>query len=378
MRDPPPPLQDSTQQHKQQPQLVVEPEQEAFSSGTALLVALITWVIYWWFLRPRPNGAVGTTASNAATTTSTTNSRGRTHPPPHSAAHTHRPATTRTITATTSSSTSRSIQMSQAAMEILQSYPSLPPHIQSSVLSAGKASSSSMNDHVGLGGSNVLLSDSGLVAFAVTKAAAKTAAATAAPVEGEGEAKDTTTLARQRQKDRAKILSRLCSPPKSSGTSTRSTTTTTTSTLSLLPPSKGSTVVVGISQADLGGVVGTNDSSCISRVLDALATFYNVIVVVAVNDESNNINNNNSNHRVSLHSQVVQQLRSSSIFLSEDVLPSHRILLSSTVTGRVALVRQLSKVALVVDWDPTVKEQLTRFGFAVTLVEDWNSILPLL
>ena len=273
--------------------------------------------------------------------------------------------------------------MSQAAMEILQSYPSLPPHIQSSVLSAGKASSSSMNDYVGLGGSNVLLSDSGLVAFAVTKAAAKAVAA-AAPVDGEGEANDTTTtLTRQRQKDRAKILSRLCSPPKSSGTSTRSTTTTTTtSTLSLLPPSKGSTVVVAISQTDLGGVGGTNDGncSCISRVLDALATFYNVIVVVAVNDESNNNNNNNNNHnnRVSLHSQVVQQLRSSSIFLSEDVLPSHRILLASTVTGRVALVRQLSKVALVVDWDPTVKEQLTRFGFAVTLVEDWNSILPLL
>jgi hypothetical protein len=112
-----------------------------------------------------------------------------------------------------------------------------------------------------------------------------------------------------------------------------------------------------------------------------LATFYNVIVLVAVDstvlgDTTSNTTNNKNDAFTKLHAQVVGQLRSAyQSVLSEDILPSHRILLSSTITGRVALVRQLSKVALVVDWDPSVKEQLTRFGHSVTLVDDWKSLL---
>jgi hypothetical protein len=58
----------------------------------------------------------------------------------------------------------------------------------------------------------------------------------------------------------------------------------------------------------------------------------------------------------------------SKLNVKDQVLPKHRILLAQTVTGRVALVRQLSRVELVVDWDKEVSSQLERFGYKVALV----------
>jgi hypothetical protein len=56
-----------------------------------------------------------------------------------------------------------------------------------------------------------------------------------------------------------------------------------------------------------------------------------------------------------------------------DVLPSHRIVAASTVAGRVAFVRQVQRVGLVVDFDPAVHEQLSRFGHKV-MVYDFDKL----
>jgi hypothetical protein len=198
------------------------------------------------------------------------------------------------------------IRMSEAAEEVLSTCQSKPKHVACPIAVAG------------LGGSNILSSESGLVAFAYTQAA------TMVPT-------DATSL----RQDRVKILSRLCT----SGT---------------LPPSKGETMVLSVSQADLGEAV--------SRILYALGTFYNLVVIVGVVESESSTSTN-----------VVESLRT--LGLAEDVLPSHRILKASKVTGRVALVRQLSKVALVVDWDSEVESQLSRFGFKVALVSNWSKLI---
>lgn len=66
--------------------------------------------------------------------------------------------------------------------------------------------------------------------------------------------------------------------------------------------------------------------------------------------------------------------------LSSHVLPLHRIVLSSTVAGRVAFVRQMHGVEMVVDSEEKVATELIRFGFRVLLyptssTEDGSSSL---
>ncbi len=258
-------------------------DEESFSSGSALLFALVSFVVYWVFLRPT---AAPVAARQVVPTTTST-------------PRTARPRTPRTPLV---AERSTSVRMSEAAEEILSECQSKPKHVASSMAI------------VGLGGSNVLLNESGLVAFSHTQAAS------VVPT-------DSSSL----RQDRVKILSRLC-------------------TGGSMPPTKGETIVVSVSQADTG--------EPLSRILYALGTFYNLVVIVAVDSEK---------------VDVVQLLRRS--LLSEEVLPSHRILRSSKVTGRVALVRQLSKVAFVVDWDSEVESQLTRFGYKVSLITNWSNLL---
>lgn len=277
--------------------------EEGFSSVSALLFGVVSFVLYWLFLRPTP---APRTATPAVSNTSSTPRIARPRPPP-------RPPQPEAI-APNSTSVNK---LSEAAAELLSECQSKPKHVASSI------------SVTGLGGSNIILGESGLVAFSHTQAASVVSS-------------DAATSVRQ---ERAKILSRLCA---GGGVAP--------------PPSKGSTVVVSISQADLNG------SDSIRRTLYALGTFYNLVVILAAADGKSSGD---------LKSTLVEQLRqsSSSTSLCEQVLPSHRILLASTVAGRVALVRQLNKVAMVVDWDPEVESQLTRFGYKVSLVTEWSKLL---
>lgn len=301
-------------------------DEESFSSGSALLFAVVSFILYWLFLRPTAAPTTGT--GNTGTATPTNN---------HTAGPTSTPRRPRPQPAAAVHDAPRvqhQYHMSQAAAEILSECQSKPKHVSSSIAA------------VGLGGSNVILSDSGLVAFAHTEAASVVSNDSAASV----------------RQERAKILSRLCHPHPGASASGSSSGATP-------PPLKGSTLVVSISQATIKG------SSCLPRILYVLGTFYNLVVIVGV-DDSNILGNKGGNAAdgAALQTELVEQLRGSSS-LSEDILPSHRILVASTVTGRVALVRQLAKVAMVVDWDPEVDSQLTRFGYKVALVPNLSILL---
>jgi len=56
------------------------------------------------------------------------------------------------------------------------------------------------------------------------------------------------------------------------------------------------------------------------------------------------------------------------------VLADHRIIAAESVTGRVALVRQLARrVEFVLDFDPQMKAELNRFGFRVMLYGNFDA-----
>ena len=99
-----------------------------------------------------------------------------------------------------------------------------------------------------------------------------------------------------------------------------------------------------------------------------LATYYNLLVLVAVPAASEG-----KEFTAEDRARAVQALRggtsndesSHSQLLTPELLPLHRIVFTSTVTGRVAFVRQLQRIELVLDFDPEVKGLLSRFGHRV-------------
>ena len=128
------------------------------------------------------------------------------------------------------------------------------------------------------------------------------------------------------------------------------------------PPNRGANIVV---------TIYPEDANCVKlqKVLWLLGTYYNLFVLV----DSSNL------REVPLEEQrnVVRQFRQemvngdkmaeteSSHQLNSKILPSHRIVFSSTTAGRVAFVRQLNGVELVVDADEKVTTELERFGHRV-------------
>jgi len=125
------------------------------------------------------------------------------------------------------------------------------------------------------------------------------------------------------------------------------------------PPAKGSCVAVAVEDHD--------DSLACPRqrqVLVLLATYYNLLVLVAVSA--------GKECTAEDRARAVQALRgennndeSQLQVLTPALLPLHRIVFTSTVTGRVAFVRQLQRIELVLDFDPEVKGLLSRFGHRV-------------
>jgi hypothetical protein len=151
------------------------------------------------------------------------------------------------------------------------------------------------------------------------------------------------------RKDRARILSRLLE--EESPTSSSST-----------PPAKGSTIVVSIPVEDIG-------CSKLRRILFLLATYYNLLVILAVPSAPS------KEERTKLIAKLrgldddddkkKKSSAASTQLLPVDALPDHRIIVSSTSAGRVAFVRQVSRIELVLDFDPEVKSILGRFGHRV-------------
>mmetsp|Transcript_16681 Transcript_16681/g.40663 ORF Transcript_16681/g.40663 Transcript_16681/m.40663 type:complete len:308 (-) Transcript_16681:105-1028(-) len=186
-------------------------------------------------------------------------------------------------------------------------------------------------DKVGLGGQKALVD--GLVAFGHTEASATTPDASS-------------------RTERAKVLSRLGSSPGM--------------TLSA-PPSKGSTMVVSLP------FLNAADSSIskLQNILQVLGSYYNLIVIGSI-DPSKPAPS-------SLKEQQEQQESLQKLLytgnLKESILPKHRILLASSKVGRIALVRQLVKVELMVDYQPEVQTELGRFGYKVAIVPQLGNLL---
>lgn len=185
-------------------------------------------------------------------------------------------------------------------------------------------------------------------------------------------------------KDRAGILSNLL---------LAASTTSASSSSSL--PSKGSAFVLSV---PVSSQTAEDDDhfARIGPVLNALGTHYNLLVVLAVspttttgagdtaaasNDQAKKLRaawiarlrRQNGEGSAAAAARIEGAATTMASSVSADVLPSHRIVASTTVAGRVAFVRQVQRVGLVVDFDPTVHEQLSRFGHKV-LVYDFHKL----
>jgi hypothetical protein len=185
------------------------------------------------------------------------------------------------------------------------------------------------------GGSNILVD--GIVSFRHSKAAYDDAGLTKEQIA-------------ENRKDLARVLSRMISGADGSGTSLSA------------PPSKGSNVVVAFKLSDVG-------CEKLQRVLYLLATFYNLFVIVVVQSKEQFEGKEREDviSRLRGHDKfsTINSTTSSGEALSSNVLPSHRVVAATSVTGRVAFVRQLEKTELVLDFEEEVKDSLHRFGHNV-------------
>mmetsp|Transcript_20707 Transcript_20707/g.49081 ORF Transcript_20707/g.49081 Transcript_20707/m.49081 type:complete len:288 (-) Transcript_20707:184-1047(-) len=179
-------------------------------------------------------------------------------------------------------------------------------------------------------GANLLVD--GLIPFRHTKAAAASSRSDA-------------DQAAVNRKERARVLTRLLMEDE--GVSPSEAT---------MPPSKGGTLLVAVPVDDAG-------CSHLSRVLYLLATYYTLMVVVAVDTKFSVQTDRDA---------LLQKLYQGD--LTSDILPEHRIVTSSTITGRVAFARQLQRIEMLLEFDAEVRENLSRFGHRVVLYN--NSKLP--
>ncbi|KAL7480002.1 hypothetical protein ACHAW6_005714 [Cyclotella cf. meneghiniana] len=143
------------------------------------------------------------------------------------------------------------------------------------------------------------------------------------------------------------------------------------------PPNRGANIVVTIQPSDV---------SCakLQKAFMLLGTYYNLFVLVDAKDLFNKNNGGDGSKQKQQQQQQQQQREYIQNFRSEllnskksttttaipfrlnpQILPPHRIVFLSTPEGRVAFVRQLQGVELVVDGDEKVTRELERFGHCV-------------
>ena len=188
----------------------------------------------------------------------------------------------------------------------------LPPHLSKP--------SSTITQFDGLN----VLSD-GIIAFRHTKGSTHEMALSA-----ESQSKN--------RKDRARVLSSLLAVSNDSVSS---------------PPSKGAILVLAIPVDDI-------ECAKLRRVVYLLATYYNLLVIVSVCSSTKPVDLS------SIRLRLRGTLRDHN-YIAPDVLPDHRISASSSTAGRVAFVRQLHRIELLIDFDEEVKGSLSRFGHRVIL-----------
>ena len=211
-----------------------------------------------------------------------------------------------------------------------------------------------------------VLSHDGIVPFRFTKAA--TVEAKQAQVSslssnnGTVTATGTTGIADEmflNRKDRARILAKLFKK--------------------LDPPAKGSMLVLSIPSSQIG-----NANAKLQRILYLLGTYYNLFVMVNCDNDQEDKDQKELNHNdyekdkercAFLIAKLYDSEYQSRQILTEDVLPSHRIVVTKSVASRVAFVRSFPKAPDYIigsDNDCHLEEEemqtlLTKFGYRVTL-----------
>lgn len=336
-----------------------------FNFTTAILLGVVTAILYSLFLAPTLPIAQQPPPQPGDGGDITTPQRRGLLPPPQPPLHNNN-----NYNGTTTTTTNTSFQIPCRRS---------PPHLLSKAYNNG---------------SNVL--NDGLIAFGHTKASASSSSVLlvspiATTAAGNLITTTTTTTTANTsiiQKRRAQLLSRLLlmvSPPAST---TNSTSSHTHTQHQYRPPGKGSTISIAVQ---------ANHLQCphLHEALFLLGTFYNILVIIAINQHQNNdqeqhVTAQPSSSPDALRQQLYddptittatktttttrqplsaqqQQLPQPqhSYSLTRDIVPPHRILVTSTLAGRVAIVRQIQRVELVLELDIAAQELLARFGHKV-------------
>lgn len=125
------------------------------------------------------------------------------------------------------------------------------------------------------------------------------------------------------------------------------------------PPSKGSVIVVSVSSS-------VRSDRKVHRVLFLLGTFYNVFVLVQIEDAR--ISNEYTTDKL-LSEELVSTFYSYD--LHDHVIPRHRIIPTKSIESRIAFVRQLPHCKYIIGskGDDELMKQLTKFGNQVILTK---------
>ena len=286
---------------------------EPMSNGSMILLAILSIVVYMVLLRPTTARPAARPANEnpqnnqTAQTSNTSNTRiNQQNSRPQNNAMAAFDEPRRPRVAPA---------LSDAAKEVLKECQTQPSHVSST-------------SKVGLNGVGVLVD--GVVSYSHTQAS------TAVSTMG---AEEKVAL----RKNTAKILSQLM--PK--GTN---------------PPVRGSTIFLSIPENDL-----KPGDDKLSNILNSLASMYTVFVMMAV-DVNDDLSSMSAIQTKT--DELWKQLFKGNAEQQQPLLPKHRLMICGGVTGRVALVRQLQRVELVVDYEKSVQDQLTRFGYKVVLYND--------
>ena len=157
-------------------------------------------------------------------------------------------------------------------------------------------------------------------------------------------------------------------------------------TTAALPPQRGSTVILAIPVTDVDG----GCPKLVPDVLMRLGMYYNTFVMLVLPADDDNGTSTTTTTTTTTTSQqqrldAIATLRRN--LLSPEVIPTHRILASTTVEGRIAFIRQqVSPTATasrssttttwpywIVDFDPRVSTILARFGYEAVVIYNNNN-----
>lgn len=152
------------------------------------------------------------------------------------------------------------------------------------------------------------------------------------------------------------------------------------------PPAKGNMLILSIPSSQIGNGHGNaNTNAKLQRILYLLGTYYNLFIMVNCDNDpeykdQKELNHNDYEMDKERYDSLIAKLYNSEAGtgagqrLTEEVLPSHRIVVTKSVASRVAFVRSFPKAPDYIvgsDCDCHLEEEmqtlLTKFGYRVTL-----------